>query len=157
MVARPEDCRLVCQLLNEGGAIYLVAGGQACILHGHVRATKDVDIFVPKDLENFQRVLDALGELPLRLAWEIPADIAFRKPFTIVGDDPRVDILTAARGLRFDDAAARRCVAEVDGVMIPYVSLEDLIWMKDTGRLKDQADLEQLRRLKELRDRTAQR
>jgi hypothetical protein len=36
----------VCQLLNDAGANYLVCGAQACILHGLVRTTEDVDILV---------------------------------------------------------------------------------------------------------------
>jgi hypothetical protein len=36
----------VCALLNEAGAKFLVCGAQACILHGLVRTTEDVDILV---------------------------------------------------------------------------------------------------------------
>ena len=36
----------VCRLLNEAGARYLICRAQACILHGLVPTTEDVDILV---------------------------------------------------------------------------------------------------------------
>lgn len=50
----------VCRLLNEAGARYLIIGGQACILHGLVRTTEDVDVLVEATENNCRRVLDAL-------------------------------------------------------------------------------------------------
>lgn len=44
----------VCSLLNKHGAKYLIVP-RACWLHGYVRATMDVDILVPEDLENHAR------------------------------------------------------------------------------------------------------
>jgi predicted nucleotidyltransferase len=151
VVTRPEDVPRVCRLLNDAGARYLLVGGQAVLLHGVVRATRDIDIFVPRELENLERVLDALGELPYRIARELDAREVLQKPITIIGDDPRVDILTFAQGLSFDEAYERRCEIDVDGVRLPYMGLDDLLRMKDTSRLRDQSDLQSLRRLKALR------
>jgi len=53
----------VCSLLNNHGAKYLIVGARACWLHGYIRATMDVDILVPEDLENHFRVIAALSEL----------------------------------------------------------------------------------------------
>ena len=36
----------VCSLLNAEEAEYIVVGGFACILHGVVRSTEDVDILM---------------------------------------------------------------------------------------------------------------
>jgi hypothetical protein len=94
----------VCRLLNRHRARYLVAGGVAANLHGSVRATKDVDILVPRDEANMVRVLAALCELPYGIARELEASDIVRNPITIVGDDPRVNVLTVAwhgtRGIR---------------------------------------------------------
>ena len=124
------------------------AGGVAANLHGSVRATRDVDILVPKDLANAERVLRALGELPWGIAHELDAAEIIRKPFTIVGDDPPVDVLTVAAKVTFDAAWPRRLVRRIEGVRIPYLSLEDLIRSKQTGRVSDEADLEVLRGLR---------
>ena len=39
-----KDFRELLQLLNENGVEYLVVGGYATILYGHVRATGDIDL-----------------------------------------------------------------------------------------------------------------
>jgi hypothetical protein len=135
---------LVCRLLNRRRARYLLVGGVAANLHGSVRATKDVDILVPRDPANMARVLDALGELPFGVARELDAIEMARKPITIVGDDPRVDVLTVAWSVTFDKAWPRRMVRRIDGVRVPYLSKSDLIASKQTGRPSDLADTEVL-------------
>ena len=66
----------VCSLLNSHGAQDLVVGARACWLHGYVRATMDVDILVPEDLENHARVIAALSELKGHAAAElVPQDL----------------------------------------------------------------------------------
>ncbi len=135
----------VCRLLNRHRARYLVAGGVAANLHGSVRATRDVDVLVPRDVANMTRVLAALVELPWGIARELDATEMTRKPFTIVGDDPRVDVLTVAAAVTFEAAWPRRQVRRVQGVRIPYLGLDDLIRSKRTGRHSDEADIEVLR------------
>src|SRR5262245_19686717 len=46
----------VCRLLNHHRAKYLVAGGVAANLHGSVRATRDVDLLIPREVANTERV-----------------------------------------------------------------------------------------------------
>ena len=138
----------VCRLLNRHRVRYLIAGGVAANLHGSVRATRDVDILVPRDLVNTRRLLGALAELPYRIAAELDASDVTSKPFTIVGDDPRVDILTVAGALTFDRAWPNRIVRRIDGVRVPYLALDDLLASKCTGRASDEADIEVLKRIR---------
>ena len=138
----------VCRLLNRHRVRYLIAGGVAANLHGSVRATLDVDILVPRDLVNTRRLLGALAELPYRIAAELDASDVTSKPFTIVGDDPRVDILTIAGSLTFDRAWPNRIVRRIDGVRVPYLALDDLLTSKRTGRPSDEADIEVLQRMR---------
>jgi hypothetical protein len=53
----------VCSRSNESGVEYLVIGGIACVLHGYVRATTDVDILIERSTENAERLLEALRGL----------------------------------------------------------------------------------------------
>ena len=138
----------VCRLLNRHRARYLVAGGVAANLHGSVRATRDVDLLLPKDAANAERVLAALSELPWGIARELDAAELVRKPFTIVGDDPRVDLLTVAARVTFESAWPRRLSRRIEGVRVPYLGLDDLIRSKQTGRRSDDADIEVLRGLR---------
>ena len=137
---------LVCRLLNEHGVRYVIAGGIAANLHGSVRATKDVDVLVPKDLDNTARLLNALSELPLGMARELDPAAVCSKPVTIVGDDPRVDILTVAWTVSYEQAERHREVRTILDVEVPYLSLTDLIESKQTGRPADLADIEALSR-----------
>ena len=84
----------VCRLLNRRRVRYLIAGGVAGNLHGSVRATNDVDVLIPRDVKNAARLLEALAELPYGLAKKLDAEMIATRPVTIIGDDPRVDVLT---------------------------------------------------------------
>jgi hypothetical protein len=134
----------VCRLLNRHRVRYLLAGGVAANLHGSVRATKDVDLLVPRDVRNMTRLLAALGELPYGIARELnPSEVA-AKAITIVGDDPRVDILTVAWSIGFEEAWPHRIVRSIGGVRVKYLNRADLIASKRTGRASDNADIETL-------------
>jgi len=92
-----------------------------------------------------ERLLRALSELPYGIARELSAEDVVDKPITIVGDDPRVDVLTVAWKVTFEQAWANRIVRRIDGVRVPYLGLADLKRSKRTGRPQDEADLESLR------------
>ena len=141
----------VCAALNEAGAHYIVAGGVACILNGHVRATTDVDILIESTRDNAQRVLAALATQGYGFAKEFSADELISRPIVIIGDDPRVDIFNVAWSVKYPSAITRAQKADVDGVIIPYLHIDDLIASKRTGRLQDAADIEVLEEIKRLR------
>jgi hypothetical protein len=137
----------LCRLLNDAGARYLIAGGHACALHGIVRTTKDVDVLIPKDRENAVRVHRALLSLPYKIAREHDPSEFVDKPITIIGDDPRVDLLLAAGKTNFAKAWPAHLEREIDGVRVPYLDLEALLQSKDTDRPRDRADVLELQYL----------
>jgi hypothetical protein len=104
-----------------------------------------VDLLVPKDRANTERLLEALSELRYGVAHDLDVDEVFDKPITIVGDDPRVDILTSAWNVTFDQANRSKIVRRIAGVRVPYLGLRDLLRSKRTGRAQDQADIEVLK------------
>ena len=139
----------VCRLLNAHGADYLVIGRVAMGLHGFDYATRDLDILVPRDEDNMTRVLDALSELPYGIAKELDPAAETRKIMTIVGDDPRVDILKGAGTTNYQKAVQNRRRILVDGVEIPYAGLDAMIDSKTTDRPGDAEDRRELTRKKE--------
>jgi predicted nucleotidyltransferase len=141
----------VCARLNEHGARYILVGASALQLWGTTRATRDVDVLIEATPENAARVLGALARLGFGLAGQWLAEEVARKPVTIIGDSPRVDILTLAWSLRYPEAARDAVVFRVDGVDIPTASIDHLIASKRTGRLQDAADIEVLEEIKRLR------
>lgn len=140
----------VCKLLNAAGVKYVVVGAFALAYHGYIRATKDIDILIEPTLENATRALQALEGLTWGISRELdPADV-IAKPFTIVGDDPRVDLLTLAWSVRYADAAPRIEKVQIDGVDVPFPDIDTLIRTKQTDRTRDKADAEELERIKVL-------
>lgn len=143
----------VCAALNRHDARYIVFGASALQLWGSARATRDIDILIEPTADNARRVLAALAELGFGLAQEWLAEEVASKPVTILGDAPRVDIITVAWTVRYDEARPAVTVFEVEGVEIPAASIDDLIASKRTGRLQDAADIEVLEQIKRLRGR----
>jgi predicted nucleotidyltransferase len=141
----------VCGLLNAAGVKYVVVGGFAVALHGVVRATKDIDVLIEPTLDNAARALKALEGLTYGIARELDPSDVVAKPITIIGDDPRVDLLTLAWSVRYADAAPKAERVEIDGVEIPFADLETLIRTKQTDRFQDKADLENLEQVRRLK------
>ncbi len=141
----------VCTQLNRHRAKYVLVGASALQLWGSTRATRDVDILIEPTVENAERVLAALSEVGIGLARKWLAEEVAKKPVTIIGDTPRVDILTVAWSVHYAEARPAATVFEVEGVKIPTASIDHLIASKRTGRLQDAADIEVLEEIKRLR------
>jgi hypothetical protein len=121
---------------------FLIVDGYALAAHGHPRYTKDLDVWVWTDPSNAERVVAALEEFGFGGLGLASAD--FEEPGVVVqlGREPqRIDILTIATGLEFDDAYEHRVLVDVGGLPVPFISVDDLRTNKlATGRLRDQAD-----------------
>lgn len=140
-----------CGRLNDHEAHYVLVGGFAVQLWGAARATKDIDILIEPTTANATRVLDALSEGGGWLARTLVAEELVRAPVTVIGDIPRVDVMTVAWQVRYPEAIGAAQIFEVEGVRIPTASIEHLIASKRTGRLQDAADIELLEEIRRLR------
>ena len=130
---------------------YFIVGGHACILHGHVRATEDVDVLVEDSVENFQRTIAALSELEDHAAAELtPQDFA-ENVVVKIADEVEVDVSRQAWQVSYPEACATAEEVVVDGVRVPFIGLQMLIKSKTTYREQDRADLVRLRDLLELK------
>ncbi len=142
---------LVCRLLNDAEARYVVVGATAMQLWGTTRATRDIDILIEPTIANAERVLQALRGLPFGVAAEhTPTEIVSRV-VTMIGDTPNVDVLTRAWNVRWSDAQRDISVFDIDGVPVPTISIANLIASKRTGRLQDRADIQVLEEFQRLR------
>ncbi len=145
---------LVCSVLNESQAEYLIVGARAMQLWGTTRATKDIDILIEPTLLNAERVLQGLSRIGFGVAADFTAEEVVSRHVTIIGDTPRVDILTRAWNLKWQDAAPNAVSVPIEGVAVPVVSIEDLIAFKRTSRLQDLADIEVLEAILKARSKT---
>ncbi len=134
----------VCRLLNESLARYLVIGGQACILHGLVRTTEDVDILVEASEENCERVIQALSRMEDGAARELAARDILENVVVKIADKVEVDVSTLAWEVTYPEALLGGRVIQVDGVTIPFIGLDALIASKETYREQDAVDRQRL-------------
>ena len=128
------------------GVEYLVVGAQALAAHGHVRATKDLDVWVRPSRDNAPRVLRALASFGAPLHDLSEEDLAQPGLIFQIGVAPvRIDVITAIDGVEFADAWADRVEAKLAGISVPVLSRRQLIANKKaSGRLQDLADVERL-------------
>jgi hypothetical protein len=147
----PQDFADLLIELRQANAEFLLVGGWAVILYGHVRATDDMDIFVRPSLSNSERVFAALEAFgaPLRAHAVAPAHFAIEGDAYRFGLAPlKIEVLTKISGVSFDDALQGARSFDLDGHQIPYIGKAALIANKKAaGRNKDLADVEELERV----------
>ena len=141
-----EDYRDILRALHAEGAEFLVVGAYALAAHGYPRATMDIDIWVMPSPANADAVLRALGRFGAPLGNLVSEDLLKEDTVFQIGVAPRrIDIITGASGLRFEEAFSRSIQADLDGVVFRVLSLDDLIANKKAaGRAKDLVDVETL-------------
>lgn len=145
-----EDYKDILQALSEESVDFLLVGAYALAAHGYPRATMDIDIWVMPSPENADAVLRALKRFGAPLDSLSKEDLQKDDTIFQIGVAPRrIDIITGASGLTFDDTASRSTEIEVEGLKVRVPSLDDLIRNKRaSGRTKDLADVEALEDLK---------
>lgn len=153
--------------LEREGVRYLVVGGVAVVLHGHLRTTLDLDLVLQLDRSNLERALRAFAELGLQpqvpVALESFADPVNReawlreKNMTVFSlwhpDHPGFAVdLFVQEPFDFDAVYSRALRVPLQGVQATVVSREDLMEMKRaTGRAQDLQDAAALAQLAEER------
>ena len=123
---------------------YMVVGGQAVLLHGEPRLTRDIDVTVGLDLGGLDTLLEVVRDLSLK---PIPEDVR-----SFVRETMVLPALDEASGVRVDfilsftpyerqamDRVARRVIR---GCEVRFASAEDLIVHKIfAGRARDLEDV----------------
>ncbi|MFP4453344.1 MAG: hypothetical protein ACLFPI_08250 [Desulfobacterales bacterium] len=118
--------------------------------HGYPRATMDIDIWVMPSSKNADAVLRALRRFGAPLHNFTKEDLQKDGTVFQIGVAPRrIDIITAASGLHFEDTYGRSLSVNIEGIEVHIPLIEDLIRNKRaTGRTRDLADAEALEALK---------
>lgn len=136
MVARPrpsdveaiQDFEDLLDLFERHSVRYLIIGGMAFIFHAKPRFTKDIDLWLAPEPENVARANAALAEFgsPHLL------DLAKDDEILQLGVAPnRIDLLREAAPVVFDEAWARRVDGQYGRAVARWVSLEDLLAIKE--------------------------
>jgi len=134
------------RLLTSYNVRYLLVGGYAVGYHGYPRATGDMDIWIEMSESNSINVASAFRDFGM-LDEAISKDLFLEKNKVIrIGVPPvRLEVITSASGVDFNECYSNREVVEIDGIPINLISLQDLKKNKRAaGRHKDMEDMEHL-------------
>lgn len=156
--------------LNDQGARYILVGGLAVVLHGHLRATGDVDLIIDLENNEVEKTLSALEAAGFRPYAPVPARefadpekraawvrdkgmlVFSLRPETGV---PMVDLFLE-HPIPFDQLWARSVLTTLRGVKVRVASIKDLMALKRmAGRPEDLADIEALTEIERLRAKEA--
>lgn len=146
--------------LEQVSARYLIVGGVAVVLHGHLRTTMDLDLVLQLESENLSKALRALADLGFQARAPVPleafADRATRESwiqtknmvvFSLWHPEDHgfaIDLFVE-EPFDFDAVYDRAVTVSLPQTQARVISLEDLIQMKRAaGRAKDIQDVEAL-------------
>lgn len=130
--------------LGKNEIDYMIIGGQAVMIYGEPRLTKDIDITIGAKIDRLKDILKIAKKLRLKV---LP-----REPYRFAKETMVLPLLDEKTGLRVDlifsfskyvrEALKRVNKVEISDVYVNYVSVEDLIIHKIiSGRERDIEDL----------------
>ena len=163
-MARVLEVDPLLDVLDTHEVEYIVVGGFAVSAHGHVRATKDIDICPNPKKDNLRRLAAALEELeatPIDLE-EFKGEFDLEPDYeglqqggnwTLMTKHGRIDVLQTFSledvedGLGgYSDIAARAVYRDLRGRKLRFCGYEDLLSMKRAaGRPVDEIDIKSLK------------
>ena len=131
--------------LNQSGVSYVVVGGLATVLYGHLRVTADVDLvvrLVPQNVSSALTVLHSLGFQPrmpvdpsqfadekIRQTWVREKGMTVFSFFDPQDVTRSVDLF-ADYPMDYEELFARSELKEIGGISMRVCALDDLIAMK---------------------------
>lgn len=141
-----QDFKEFIELLNVHKVEYLVVGGYAVGFHGRPRYTGDIDFWIAISNENATNIMQVLKDFGFESIGVKEKDFLNEDLILQLGYEPcRIDILTSLTGVGFKECFERKVVANLDGLIINFIHLNDLKTNKSkTGRGKDLGDIENL-------------
>lgn len=142
-----EHFRDFLKALNDNKVEYVLVGGMAVILHGYVRGTGDMDVWVNKTKENYRKLVKAFTQFGMPV-FDMTEDAFLGNEFDVwgIGVQPvRIEIMTAVKGLIFGETYKHSQFYDEDGLQIRFIHLNHLIEAKKAaGRFRDLDDIDQL-------------
>jgi len=130
--------------LNESNLPYMIIGGQAVLLYGEPRLTRDIDITLGVDIDHLNALLEMIEKIPLKA---LPEDVPEFVKRTMV-----LPVIDESTGIRVDfifsftsyesQAIKRANHIKILGQDVSFARVEDLIIHKIfAGRPRDMEDV----------------
>ncbi len=141
-------------LLNKHNVEYVLVGGMAVNLHGYRRSTGDMDLFVNPTEANHFKLRKVHTDFGMHTGeMELVDNFLNTEKYDVFtfGVSPvQIDIMTACKGITFEEASTNSIKFKLDkGIIVSVVDYRELVIAKKAaGRLRDQADIEELGKVK---------
>jgi predicted nucleotidyltransferase len=144
----PKPFREFIELLEKNQVRYLIIGGYAVSVHGYPRYTGDLDIFIAIDADNSRGILKTFRDFGFTDLEMEESDFLETDTIVEIGREPlKIQVMNEISGVSFEEAETAKIMVSVDGMKVPFISLEMLIKNKlSTKRDKDRIDAEILRK-----------
>ena len=145
-----EDYGDMLHALSDEKVRLLLVSAYAMAAHGYPRATMDIDVWIMPSPQNADSALRALLRFGAPLHNLTKEDLQKDGNTFQIGVAPRrIDIITEASELQFEETYRRSLSVNIEGIQVHIPSIEDLMRNKKaSGRTKDLADAEALESLK---------
>lgn len=142
------DFRDFLMALHQCQVRYILVGGYSVILHGYSRTTGDMDIWVEKSGQNYDKLVKAFRLFGMAI-FDMTAENFLNNPaidvFTFGRQPVAIDIITSIKGLDFSTAYDHAKDVEVEELLIRLIHYNDLLTAKKAaGRPRDINDIENL-------------
>lgn len=154
--------------LNKNKVKYVVVGGVAVVLHGVVRLTVDLDLFVgfsKNNLLKFAEVMTGLAyrpKIPVKASdfedaskremWKKEKEMLVFSFFHLERHQEHIDVFVY-EPIKFDTVYKNRKIIDAGGLKIPVISFKHLKQLKKiAGRPQDLSDIEALTEIRKLRE-----
>ncbi len=151
----------ILKALNDENIRYVIVGGVAVNLHGHVRFTKDLDLIFAFEKTNLTRAMQILAAInfspllpisildfanpALRAQWINEKGLVVFQLIDRVQIDRQIDVFVD-EPIPFEKMYQERENVALGGTTAPIASIEHLIEMKTiAGRPQDLSDIQKLR------------
>lgn len=116
-----EDFVDFIKALNKCRVEYIVVGGYSVILHGYSRTTGDLDIWVNKTSNNYNRLVHAFSEFGMATFDMTQDNFLFNQEidvFTFGRPPVSIDIMKKVKGLDFDTAYLNSTLIEIENAWL---------------------------------------
>ncbi len=123
---------------------YMIVGGQAVLVYGEPRLTRDIDITLGVDSDHWRDIVEMIESLGWRLEVKDPESFV-RDTMVLPALDPesgvRIDFIFSNSSYELQ-ALERARPTSVEGESIRFASVEDLVILKTVaGRPRDMEDV----------------
>jgi hypothetical protein len=124
----------------------VVVRGYAFAVHAEPRFTKDLDLFVKRDMDNAKKILKTLEEFGFSSLQLSENDFIEPDQVIQIGNPPyRVDFLTSISGVTFEEAWNHKIQGSYGDQVVNFIGKEEFRKNKKaTGRKSDLEDLDKL-------------